>query len=148
MIKLDLQFFGGRGGNSGKQEIQNVLQNLPEHEFGRGKVLNPIPIAQENIIKQANSIYFNLSDKELTSRTSINSISISRLETDQSWVRKSSLIKLNENIKGNISGINTDDNVTVFKYNGHFIVFDGNHRTSLALLRNQKTIKAKVINLD
>lgn len=148
MIKLNLQLFGGRGSGSGKQNIQSAINNLPEHEFGRGKVLNPIPTASETVIKQANSKYFNLSDTELASRTSVDSVSVSKLETDQEWVRKPSLLKLNENIKGNISGINTDDNVTIFKYDGHFIVFDGNHRTSLALLRNQKTIKAKVIDLD
>ena len=112
---------------------------------------NLLPMADEKIAGQAHDIWMSLTDGEADNLTELATIDISKLKTEQAEVFTDRLEELAEAFDGRkVSGARTEDfeGITVAKWQGEYIVLDGNNRTNLAILKGQKELEVMLIDMD
>lgn len=112
--------------------------------------VNPIATADEDAIKKVNSIYNNMTDAD-DAKFQETTLDIDSLKSEQGFINAETLKSLVDSYgTDEVSGIATDDNtgIRVIKYNGEYIVIDGNHRANLALLKGQTQIDVMVYDYD
>lgn len=142
---------GGRGGSSGMSSggsIQGKIDSMPSTGFSSEKV-NLLPMASENIIREASAL-FNRARKEGNVKYVDMEVNVKDLKTRQDWVDGEKLKSIAESTPGRVSGLATDydGGIRALKYKGNLIVVDGNHRANLAILKRQKRIKIRVLEVS
>ena len=130
--------------------IMKKVEAMEETEEYNGRK-NLLPMADEKLIDQADKIWYSLNEKERDNLTELATIDISKLKTEQADVFTDRLEELAEDFNGRkVSGARTDDflGITVAKWQGEYIVLDGNNRTNLAILKGQKELDVMLIDMD
>lgn len=112
------------------------------------KKINLLPMASENDIKEASAL-FNKARREGNVKYTEVEVDTKDLKTRQDWVDGDKLKSIAESTPGKVSGLATDydGGIRALKYKGNLIVVDGNHRANLALLKGQKRIKIRVLEV-
>ena len=140
---------GGRGSTSrmSNESIQNRIDSMRSTGFGDEKV-NLLPMASESVIKEASAL-FNKARRERNVKYVNTEVNVKDLKTRQDWVDGDKLKSIAESTPGRVSGLATDydGGIRALKYKGNLIVVDGNHRANLALIKGQKRIKIRVLEV-
>ena len=134
-------------------EIMKKANALPRSEtaYGDGDKKNLLPMADSTLSDQAHRIFMSMSEEEERKLTREITMKISDLKTEQSEVFVDRIEELAEAFNGrNVTGARTDeyDGITVAKWQGEYIVLDGNNRTNLAILKGQKDLDVMLIDFD
>lgn len=135
----------GRGrseGSGGTATLLNAINNLPPFLGDDDQTKNLIAAAPANIIKITKSVYRSKkADGSLAYHQ--ETIDIAKLETEQLDLYKDNLKYVAQNeLQANSKPIRA------VRYQGHIIIYDGNHRTNIEILKKKKRIKLMVADLD
>lgn len=110
-------------------------------DLGHGEIDNIIPMGNKEFLKEASAIY----NKQRATGQEIyveKMVDLNDIVTRQAWLDKDKLLgflkydKLKE--KGDI--------IRAVEYKGKYMLIDGNHRVSMAILKDGKRIKIAVLN--
>lgn len=141
MIKMNLQFFGGRGQGSGKSNGNSVnslehIQVNPNWAYQPDEstnindiVKNPIPYVG---VGKDFEIGYAVEDAIQKSYKSDTEIDISKIETLQPFVLESGI--------NNYQRWDSTERPYVVEYKNHYYLMDGNHRVAKAKLDGKKKI--------
>ena len=112
---------------------------------------NLLPMADEKLSDQAHRIFMSMTEEEERKLTRDVTLNISDLKTEQAEVFIPRIEDLAEAFDGrNVTGARTDehDGILVAKWQGEYIVLDGNNRTNLAILKGQDKLDVMLLDLD
>lgn len=121
------------------------INNLPSHPWGKDTATNLLPMASKSDIEESNKIYQTMKNKEYKEVT----VNLSELKARQDWIDVEKLKDMYRDLSTPISGTATpyDGGVRVLEYKGNYIVVDGNHRVNTALLKGQKKMKVRILEV-
>lgn len=137
MIKLNLQFFGGRGGSSGKANANNTLLSKIDNITS-----NPIPRIENNIKDKALKWWSRQSwDKK--SSAPVQDVDVSSVRSWQDYIRPETL----KAIVNNESSYKSSTDLPLGLRIGHnILIMDGNHRVAVDYIKNNKYTKMRVLD--
>ena len=153
---------GSRGSGSGKssgggarinksQELLEKIDDLPAFLGDDTQTKNLVTVAATEDVKETKALY--RAKKQNNSLEYKNeTMNIKDLETEQIDLYKENLRAIAKTTSGEIAGWSsvknptskTDTGIRAIRHNGHTIIYDGNHRVNIAILRGQKRIKLRV----
>lgn len=121
-----------------KDEAKKIVENLPKLEGSKFEK-NPLPFAGK---KESSDIKTDLRWQREENDKGIQKVPVSSLMSVQPRVDKRRLLAMIEN---DVNLGETDiSEIQIVKYNGKNIVYDGNHRCSLAKIFKKESIEAHV----
>ena len=134
----------GKSNTISIEQLQAKISKLKSYPGARGMTYNPIPFApvtlRQDIAKVIGGadIYY-LANKE----SKLESVPIQALTTLQNYTDRNHLKNLS-NVRQDLG----NERLIVYKYNGNYVVADGNHRLALEYMKGTKNKKVPVIDVN
>lgn len=145
----------------GVDETLEVIDNLQGCNWSEkpieGKTelcLNPIPYIGDEATSFINQAIKDAKEKygvvELFTdeHSTIKEISPQSLKSTQLFVGRQRMKDILPLDWSKFTSAGEKDEITAVKYNGTYVVLDGNHRSAISLLRNTKAIEVRVLDLS
>lgn len=121
---------------------QSIIDKIDSFkDLGHGEIDNIIPMGNKEYLKEASAIY----NKQRATGQEIyveKMVDLDNIVTRQEYLDKEKLLEFLKYDKSKEKG----DIIRAVEYKGKYMLIDGNHRVSMAILKDGKRLKIAVLN--